>query len=488
MTTININSGPHQSKKIEIHDNSVHILVGKNGSGKSQLLMSLNKQLKDSIHLTAGFEGVSGVETVVNYDRLKRDQLESKSPHHVSSFVASDTTIRTIIEYYFQLLFGIKLDYVEGNFKTGNFPLSSDADGFKSIFNLIYYMVSPNKIVLLDEPERFLHPSLRPLFMSVLSVIATNYKKKFIIATHSPSLMRFDLDNVYSYQLRRNPDEIFALKHWLENLPGDTSTERENKQSFQNWFYYHSDIVFSSRVILLEGISDQIIMEALRQKLSYDLKIEDVCFKFIAQSTHESGGKTRLHKIQKLLESLVPTVCIADKDIITDGLEKWFTPLSGTNESQKIVMAKNHGLYILPVGELEDYYFTGSQYIYCKDIATARGNKIPAAYEQAQIIASTELSDIKTQYHDIFNILCDIAPQPADLKKYLISIAYNHFINVHVKKYPTTEHIQDKVTGNNVEILLNFMEKKEPIKISKKDLTDLDELIKKISGNIESKL
>ena len=29
MTTININSGPHQSKEIEIHDNSVHILVGR---------------------------------------------------------------------------------------------------------------------------------------------------------------------------------------------------------------------------------------------------------------------------------------------------------------------------------------------------------------------------------------------------------------------------------------------------------------------------
>lgn len=487
MTTININSGPHQGKPIEIHDSSVHILVGKNGTGKSQLLKSLKQQWQDAIHLKAGFESISGVETLVNYEQLRRDQLEQTTPLNVSSLVASDTILRTIIEYYFQLLFGIKLDFDGGNFKTGDFSLGSDADGFKSIFNLIYYLISPYEIILMDEPERFLHPSLRALFISILSVIAAKYKKKFFIATHSPSLMRFDLDNVYIYQLHRNPDEIFDLKHWLENLPVNTSTERKNKQSFQDWFYYHSDIVFSSKVILLEGISDQIVMEALRQKLSYDLKIEDLCFKFVASSTHESGGKTRLHKIQKLLGSLVPTVCIADKDIITDGLEKWVTPPSGTNESQKIIMAKSHGLYILPKGELEDYYFTGSQYIYCKDIATAKRkrNKIPAAYEQAQIISSTELSDIKIQYHDIFSILCEIAPQPANLKNYLISIVKNHFIDVHVKGWSSTRHLSDKVTGDDVEILFNFIETKEPFKINKKDIS---EAIEKISKEIESKL
>ncbi len=57
-----------------------------------------------------------------------------------------------------------------------------------------------------------------------------------------------------------------------------------------------------------------------------------------------------------------------------------------------------------------------------------------------------------------------------------------------MKKYPSTEHIQDKVTGDNIETILNFIEKKEPIITSKKDFTDLDKLIKKISENIESKL
>jgi len=48
LETVNINSGPHKGETTEIHDNTIHILVSKNGSGKSQLLRALKNQWKDA--------------------------------------------------------------------------------------------------------------------------------------------------------------------------------------------------------------------------------------------------------------------------------------------------------------------------------------------------------------------------------------------------------------------------------------------------------
>lgn len=474
MATFTIDKGPHKGKEIMIHDNSVHILVGKNGAGKSQMLGALINKMSDAVHLNREFEAVSGISNVVNMGELENEQKKTRNPHQVSSIVAGEPYLRTISELFFQILFDAKLDLDKNNFKIGDFPLSANADGFKSIFNLIYYLISPHKTILMDEPERFLHPSLRSLFISLLSVIAAKYEKKFIIATHSPSLMRFDLDNVFIYQLHNSPskNEILDLKSWIENLSETNTDERRNKRVFKDWFYYHSDIVFSGKVVLLEGVSDQIILEALRQKLSYNLNAEDLCFKFVACSRHEAGGKSRLHKIHKILNDLVPTTCIADKDIITNGINSWFTPSQNDTDIQVIKKAERNKLYILPRGEIEDYYYIDSGYNYCSSIVNAKRKKIAAAYEQAQIIAQKELSIVSKQFKDVFDILYKIAPQPADIKQYLITIAHNHIMDVFGKNHPHSSHFNIKeLADDKVEISFNFIDLKKPIKTSKEFLS-----------------
>ncbi|NQT79224.1 MAG: AAA family ATPase [Candidatus Aminicenantes bacterium] len=468
MGNITINSEPHKGKVIEIHDYAVHIFVGKNGTGKSRLLKSLKEMWRaDAVHLTRNFEGVPSIQAA-SIEGIIKTQANDPAPHQVSSVIAADLNLKHIMQYYFQLLLNTELTQQGNDFKSGDFGLPNDADGFKSIFNLIYYIISPHKIILMDEPERFLHPSLRSFFISILSVIAKKYKKNIFIATHSPSLIRFDLDNVYTYQLSRSPNKIIDLKQWLENLPANTPPEQQYKKSFQDWFYYHSDIVFSNKVVLLEGISDQIVMEALKQKLCYELKVEDLCFKSVACAIHEPGGKSRLYKIQNVLKNLVPTFCIADKDIINQGITNWFTPSAGDNDTQKIKKAKTKGLYILSSGEIEDYYFIESGSHYCSSITNAKNEKIAAAYEQAQIIASKDLSDVKGQYNEIFSMLNEIAPQPVDLKKYLFTAAQNYVMEMYGRGFTGSDHFNAMESGDEVEITFNFIDLKKEIKINTK--------------------
>ena len=81
-------------------------------------------------------------------------------------------------------------------YETGNginLPLSKLGSGYEMFFALIYsyFLSKENKkdlIILIDEPELHLHPSLQKIFLDFLIDISKN--SQIIITTHSPLLLK----------------------------------------------------------------------------------------------------------------------------------------------------------------------------------------------------------------------------------------------------------------------------------------------------------
>lgn len=452
---ININHGPFTGHKINLKEDSVTILIGKNGTGKTKILNSLKSQFgNDAVLLQNNYESVSVINSI-NLSSVINELAGNHSPIHVASIVANDKNLFEIFRYFFKVLFNSELKIKDNTFFVGEFPINSDADGLRSMFNLIYYLISPFKIVLLDEPERFLHPTMRDAFIVLLSEIARNYEKKIIITSHSEKVIRYDLENVDIMLLQRDPDEIINVREWINKLDVSGYQGPNDKKAFVDWFYYHTNILFSDNVILVEGISDQIILNAIKNKFTFQYGLDSLTISHVASSHHETGGKSRLHKVDSFLSELVNVAVIADKDIINSDLKRWGVSINSTDENATIQAARKDCVYILSKGEIEDYYFCDTSFEYCKTPATAKANKVSAAFEQARIINSTDTSELIIQFAEIIEMMTDFCSSE-DQTHILKNITRDFLDNKYIKKVTSEEHVFDKEKDGGTEVFFRF--------------------------------
>lgn len=481
---IKINHPPHHGQTIDIQNNSVTILVGKNAAGKTIILQAIKDQLnQEAVLLRTNYENVEGI-TTINRNAIDRQQIDSTVPNQVASIVAADPELHVIFQFFFKALFESELKIESGQFHSSETNLALEGDGMKSLFNLIYYLISPHKYILLDEPERFLHPSMRGIFISMLSEVARNYEKTIVLSSHSNLSIRFDLDNVEVIHVQKNPSKLTSIKEWVENLSVSEYNDPKQIHQFKDWFYYHTNILFCKNVILVEGVSDQIVLESLRSKLSFQYGLENISINHVASSHHESGGKGRLHKIQSFLSGLLSTIVVADKDVISGSeLKKWYSPINGEAEASVINHCESNGLFILPKGEIEDYYFLDPLSEFCTDSTTAKKNKIPAAYEQASMLYRKTSEEIVTQFSDVISIF-EKNSTNISAEELLRPIAKKHLVKKYVEGEPDSSHVVSIETQEGAEITFKFTDSAKKFKYSKESLDKL----KSTGQDIDSEL
>lgn len=481
---LTLNDGPHTGQTITIKDNSVTILVGKNSAGKSRILRSIkNHKNNSAVLLSNNYENVQEINTI-NPAQAKQDQVNEQRPIQVSSIIAADPVLTKIFTYFFKTLFDIDLKIEGSRFKAGAHFIDTEADGLKSLFNLIYYLVSSHKLILLDEPERFLHPSMRNVFINMLSEVAKNYQKTIVLSSHSSLSVRYDLDNVFIFQVQKNPSKLIDIKNWISTLTHATYTSNRDQQAFVDWFYYHTDTLFSKSVCLVEGVSDQIVLDALKNKLSFQYSLENISINHVASSHHETGGKGRLHKFQSFLSQLCDTFVIADKDIISTDLTKWYTPSLTDTEPMKISTAATHKLHVLPKGELEDYYFTDTSYDFCSSIARSKANKVSAAYEQASIIYKKSHLDVINQYKDIIDIF-QVYANSSGNSDILKAVAKDYIVEKYVKGSTPSEHLTDTANATDVEVEFKFASSAKKFKYPLVELNKLKEIGTQLDNDLK---
>lgn len=153
-----------------------------------------------------------------------------------------------------------------------NANLDSLSSGEKTIIALIFvlYHASSNgqfpQVILFDEPDAHLHPSLTQLFIDVIQkVLVEEQKVKVIITTHSPSTIAlapdvsiYKMDRVLGYPIKEN---ITSAIEDLTNGLTSVTVEESNLGIIYNIKNTNKHILFT------EGITDKIILETAWEKL-----------------------------------------------------------------------------------------------------------------------------------------------------------------------------------------------------------------------------
>lgn len=267
-------------------------------------------------------------------------------------------------------------------------PLVSDlGDGVRASIGLVAAVMSlPHRILLIDEPEAFLHPTLARRLGRELVGIAQERNASLIVATHSSDYL------LGSIQAAPNGLRIVRLTY-----AGNISTARSIEpdkviELMQDPLLRSSNALrglFHSGVVVSESDADRAFYEEINYRLTQDKKgIADALF------MNGQNWQTIPRIVLPLREIGIPAGAVFDLDVIMDSDFKCIWPImhlspdvrtkfeqdrnaiaqymktkgrelcktrgiSCFDDSEKELMinfineAKKYGVFFVPVGELE---------------------------------------------------------------------------------------------------------------------------------------
>lgn len=203
-------------------------------------------------------------------------------------------------------------------FHRNNTVIHQKSDGVKAFTGIIITLIADDpKIILLDEPEAFLHPSLSfKLGKEIGNILKTDQDKRLFVATHSANFLMGCIQSgvpvnivrlTYSNKVptaRLLPSEKISklIRHPLLRSVGTL-----------NGLYYEY-------VIVTESDSDRAFYQEINERLlqfSPERGIPNCLFL-------NAQNKQTIHEIIKPLREMgVPCVGIADIDVIKEGGANW---------------------------------------------------------------------------------------------------------------------------------------------------------------------
>ena len=309
--------------------------------------------------------------------------------------------------------------------------LHNQGDGMRSFASLLLDTFTSNySITLIDEPEAFLHPPQARLAGRILVENGSNERQIFI-ATHSEDflqgLLDADNDNVTIIRINReeNNNKISVLSN------------SEIKKLWSNPILRYSNILsglFHDKVILCESDYDCLFYQAVIRAISENNESFAPDLLFI-----HCGGKHRMKDVISALTAVnVPVAAICDFDILNDkqtfkaitqscginwdqdldsymstiynsmnakqgkGISAWeniktigkagFTGDEPAAYEQVESICMKHGLFIVPVGEMECFDKTinkeKKEWVYkaLQDYDLANEKKLAAARDFIQCV------------------------------------------------------------------------------------------------------
>lgn len=265
--------------------------------------------------------------------------ISADNPTHPTHFLQKDEKLETRLSNQFRNAFGkdLFLNRAAGNklpllvgrkpvpvppedrlstsylLKIKEFPsLESQGDGMRSYAGvLLHTSTGRESIMLVDEPEAFLHPPQARLLGSVL-VKERAEERQLFVATHSADILRGILDaespNVRVLRIRRSEDENFIK---LLDNSRINSLWKDPLLRYSNIF----DALFHESVVICESDSDCRFFAAILDSMvskQKDIRRPDLMF------TH-CGGKDRIPVVVRALRQVdVPLKIVVDFDVLRD--------------------------------------------------------------------------------------------------------------------------------------------------------------------------
>lgn len=207
-------------------------------------------------------------------------------------------------------------------------PLENKGSGLQSLimielFKFYCKTFNQSSLLILEEPELFLHPHAKRMLSDILNDFIANRKNQIIITTHSEEFIRnIDIENINV--IRKTAEGTKKSRIYKQNY-GDGKELQKLKIELQ---YKNAEMFFAEKVILVEGEEQILIPEIVKKIYGKNvLNNNDI-------SIIKVGGKTYFDIYRKVLNDLnIKNYIIADYDILNKGLDSLLDDI----EKQKIV-------------------------------------------------------------------------------------------------------------------------------------------------------
>lgn len=292
------------------------------------------KENDDTLRNWVGKFRVSYLDTSSRLSVANSSQVinlhESPPQNLIQTLYASDKEIETELRSAFQETFkrDIKLDYSGGNLalrvgkEVGEFDyvpedprdlydvmkeydiLDEEGDGYRSFVGIILsLLLSEGRIVLLDEPDAFLHPAQSRELGSWIAERGTEVPNQLVVATHDANFISGLLSGsreIDIFRLNRNNDYTAFNRLTSEITEKLSSDPLLSSQRVL-------DSIFHEGVVVCEGDSDQSVYQATASK---ELDSADLLF------VHSHSKHTIKEITGILTEANIPVAAITDIDIL----------------------------------------------------------------------------------------------------------------------------------------------------------------------------
>jgi hypothetical protein len=173
--------------------------------------------------------------------------------------------------------------------------------------------LSPDPIILLiEEPELYIHPQLSKLFFDVVTSFAET--DQVIYTTHSPLFV--DAYQAEDVGIVSKPDPGVGTQiRSCDATAFDGLDDRKLFQGFTKMNPSMNELFFAKRVLLVEGLGDSIAVAATLKALGrITTRPEELEWSVIA-----CGGKASIPFFQRVLNAFaIPYAVLHDSDITTD--------------------------------------------------------------------------------------------------------------------------------------------------------------------------
>jgi len=221
------------------------------------------------------------------------------------------------------------------------------------LFKLYADLKIGNSILIIEEPESYLHPHANRYMAKILKNICYEQNMQIIFSTHSPYyILEMDIKDVVLFTKKN----IESKTKQITVIKNETKLKKELNAD-------NLELFFSDKAILVEGITEKLLLPTLSKQINpnYNFDLSNI-------SIIEVGSKSNLDIFIDLLNSFnIPWMAILDRDFISKteslGLMKKINDtyrfgfdIETTTESDLIESFKKYGLYTLSYGEIENYY------------------------------------------------------------------------------------------------------------------------------------
>lgn len=250
---------------------------------------------------------------------VRDDRLEERMSGYFSQAFSRDLIVSRLPEQSLPLLVGERPSPLQSEDRLSHaylerlrkqvLPLEGQGDGMKSFATTILHLLAPTtaSILVLDEPEAFLHPPQARLLGRILATERPSHGQLFV-ATHSPDiiggLLEGDPGNVRILRVQRHGD-VNRVEELNKELLGRFMRDPLMKHSKAMSGLFHE------RVIVCEGDADCMFYAGILDLPSvHGGRLPDVLFA-------HAGGTGRMADLAMAFRAAgVPVDVIADMDVI----------------------------------------------------------------------------------------------------------------------------------------------------------------------------